>query len=85
MNTPLGATSGHVDQDVNSRLIVFCLESHELSSRSQQPFHVMQVGSEGLLGDGERTDDLAPNRAAFDFRKTHHRIGCFNILSTSLL
>ena len=23
--------------------------------------HRMQVGSEGLLGDGERTDDLAPS------------------------
>ena len=66
MNTPLGATGGHVDQDVYSRLIVFCLESHELSSRSQQPFFdiILQVGSEGLLGDGERTDDLAPNRVA---------------------
>ena len=64
VNTPLDLNRWHVDQDVNSRLIMFCLESHELSSRSQQPFHVLQVGSEGLLGDGERTDDLAPNRAA---------------------
>ena len=33
-------------------------------SESRMVPRMLQVGSEGLLGDGERTDDLAPNRAA---------------------